>query len=520
MTDGGVRYAVPSRTRAAAVALALSYVTFAFALVKGIVLLPLYLRFFSLGTYGAWLATANLVSLLGSLDLGLTNVLYQRLAETFGARDAAKFARIAGSGAVLLLIVPAFALVWIAAAPLLPALVNADPAVRGPLARTITLTSMGTALVLAQTSVIAVTHAWQRTEFGGVSRIAAQVFEVAATVVALFKGAGVVAFGVGSLAGGLVGFSFICVVTARHWRRMRLPRPVLAKSEVRELLGLSLPVFFSRIAAYVASNSEVAIVAAMLSPSVAAVYGITDRLFRFSQGLINPLAGSTVGTLPHLLGEAGVERVRSTVRELLAMWATGVALLLPALLALNEDFIGVWVGPDKFGGLALTLAVCLANMSYARYFFFLLVLNGIGEIARAGWAATFEPIVRLPLMVLGLKALGPAGLPIAGILGTGLLATTVFPALLGRRLGLSRRETFEFQLPGMGALALATCVSIGIAAWAPRIHGWLPLAAKASVVEVAILGVVIVSSAAIRQQIVTLGRRVRCAIDGGLERRT
>jgi O-antigen/teichoic acid export membrane protein len=499
----------PSRTRAATLSVALSYVTFAVSVVRGIVLVPLYFHFFSLSVYGAWLATASVVSLIGTFDIGLTAVLFQRLAEAYGARDMGRFSRIAGSGAALLMVVPAFALLGIAAAPIVPGLVNADLAVRAPLSLTFSLTAVGTALTLAQSNVMAVSHAWQRTGIGGLSRVVGQICEICGTVVSLFAGAGLVAFGIGALVGGAAGFVVITAAVVRLWRKLGLPRPQFTRTDSRELLRTSLPVFLSRIVGYCASNMEVAVISGLLNPTAAGVYGLTDRLFRFSQGIVNPVAGSVTSALPHLLGEAGMERVRQTTRELFVTWALLVALVLPVLVAMNRDFIGTWVGPDKYGGLGLTVAVCLAMIVYTRCFLLSTVLTAVGEIVRAGYIAAVEPIARLAIMVGGLRLLGPTGVPIGGILGMGLLATIVYPAFLRRRLALSSRESTSLQLSGVGALGLALAISVGLARFLPPVHGWLRVGLKTLACEAAITMCVFAASRAVRAQAFALGKRMR-----------
>src|SRR5258705_11004972 len=103
---------------------------------------------------------------------------------------------------------PIFVAAGAGAARFVPALVNAEMSIRGPLAITFALTAAGSALDLAQANLIAMTHAWQRTAIGGTARIILQLVEVTGTVLSLWQGLGVGAFGVRSLAGFLSWRSF------------------------------------------------------------------------------------------------------------------------------------------------------------------------------------------------------------------------------------------------------------------------------------------------------------------------
>jgi len=53
-------------------------------MVKGVVLVPLYLHKFGVDVYGAFLASANVIGLIGVVDFGISAVLYQRLAAAWG----------------------------------------------------------------------------------------------------------------------------------------------------------------------------------------------------------------------------------------------------------------------------------------------------------------------------------------------------------------------------------------------------------------------------------------------------
>src|SRR4051812_36959075 len=92
--------AAPSRRRAAVGNLIFNYAGLVLSVVKNIALVPLYLRHFDLSTYGVWLATGNLLGILGLVDGGFGVVLSQRLASAWGAGDRRRFAEVAGSGLV------------------------------------------------------------------------------------------------------------------------------------------------------------------------------------------------------------------------------------------------------------------------------------------------------------------------------------------------------------------------------------------------------------------------------------
>jgi len=77
------------------------YVSIALALVSGVVLVPLYLRFIPLYLYGAWLATGNILAWLTVIDPGLSTVLQQRAGMAYGRRDVAELGSLLTGGVLL-----------------------------------------------------------------------------------------------------------------------------------------------------------------------------------------------------------------------------------------------------------------------------------------------------------------------------------------------------------------------------------------------------------------------------------
>ena len=48
-------------------------------IINGIILVPIYFKFMSVSTYGAWLATGNVVAMLGLVESGFSSVITQKM---------------------------------------------------------------------------------------------------------------------------------------------------------------------------------------------------------------------------------------------------------------------------------------------------------------------------------------------------------------------------------------------------------------------------------------------------------
>ena len=91
MTEPARPAALPvvSRRFTSLVNLFFHYNAVVLVIVQGILLVPLYLRSIPVATYGAWLATGSILSWIDLVDPGLSDVLRQRVAYTYGKGDVA-----------------------------------------------------------------------------------------------------------------------------------------------------------------------------------------------------------------------------------------------------------------------------------------------------------------------------------------------------------------------------------------------------------------------------------------------
>src|SRR3989339_378218 len=93
-----------SRTRATKWNLFFHYASIGLMMISGVILVPLYLKFISIGLYGAWLATGNVLMWLTALDPGLSTVIQQRVGAAYGNKDISAIGRTIPGGVALALI--------------------------------------------------------------------------------------------------------------------------------------------------------------------------------------------------------------------------------------------------------------------------------------------------------------------------------------------------------------------------------------------------------------------------------
>lgn len=417
-----------TRRRAAVISVGFSYTMIVVAIVKNIVLVPMYLHYFDLSTYGAWLATGNVVGLLGLLDGGLGVVFGQRLSYSWGRCDREQFGRVTAAGLLLYTGITVVMLIaGIGVAGRLPGFVQAPADQSTALSLATRLAVVGAAATLLQANVLALLSAWQRPAFAGASRVGTQVIELAVIIVALRAGAGVVSLGLGAAISGALGLMSAWTYVGASWRRAGLGAIRCNAGDVRSLLRATMPLIFGKIAGVLIGNSEAAVVAAVIDPRAAAIVTISVRVLRVAESFVNPIAGASFAGLAHLVGSD--ERLRSggVIRDVISISGALAAAAIPCAFVIDAPFVGLWVGEDKFVGTRIAAVFALASFLVVRANLVTTLLSAVGEIAAVAWFGIIDAAMRLGLLYVFVRWWGTWGVPLAAVVSMGLV-TIVFYA--------------------------------------------------------------------------------------------
>jgi O-antigen/teichoic acid export membrane protein len=454
-----------SRRRTAQINLILGYGRYTVGIFNQLILVPLYLHFISIGAYGSWLASGNVVTLLSVLDIGFNLIVTQRLATAFGAGDDDRFVREVGSslglvlaGFVFLTSVSFVMSSWI------PGWINAPASETVALRRAIVLAGIGAAFEVIALSMWSVLQAWQLAFLCEFNLLISSVLGLSMTVIALFRGIGVVAFGVGAFVTGTSAALLLILVVALQWRRRKLSLPTIKLRGSSELFKYSSPVIVSRITSSLVNNGQSVIVSACLNPTAAAILSLTSRVFTGCRTLLEPIVGSAFAGIAHLVGESASHsaRVRTVLQELFTIIAIFAALMLGMAAALNVSFGRLWVGPERFGGVTLTIVVCMATLAVSINNTQGTILTALGNIRGPAWCSLLELGIRVPLTIVLLLWLGIIGAPLAAGATSLAIGSWYLFRLLRRELSVGTVDAL--QIVGGGLPALITCLSVSIAA--------------------------------------------------------
>ena len=461
-----------SRTRRATIAATFGYAQFGLALIIGIGLVPLILSRLGMRTWGLWLATGELLSYAGMVDLGVLGVLPWLMAEADGRRDRGAMRRLLSNGvAVGALIGAVYVLLALVLWRVLPSALHLTPVDRGTVGPPLMILVAFTALSYPFRTFPATLLGLQDMTFYGVIRIVQSALDVVITVVLLLKG-----YGLYALAWGTVIPTAVLLLASVI--RLAIVAPDLIKSwtapELKELSPLVSNGFGVWLAGFgwqLLSSSNALVISVLGHPEWVPIFNCTAKVSLITTQLVWLMPDSGLVGLAQLHGEAqSAPRVRHVVALFQQVHLLLAGAAACAVIAFNPTFVTRWVGGPLFGGLTLNILLASGIVVYSLVHALTNAASVLGNRVEVGVLTLANGAVQILAAILLGRSLGLEGIALGGLVAA---CVTTIPAglvLLKRTIGLSGwRLMSDHALPWLLSLLPipAAAALVGV------FHQWL-----------------------------------------------
>ena len=461
-----------SRRRAALVSLVGGSANVVLLIVQGLLLVPLYLRYIGPTTYGAWMASGDVLGWLSVLDLGVSGIVLQRMAAAHGRGDHRSVAEYYGTGILVQSsLVALLTLIAVGAASRVPGWLHVQGAEAAELSACFAVAGLATGLGLLGYVVGGLALATQRMLFVNVATFVTGLAGIAVTLVLLLAGHGLWALALGMLARTgllLLATAVHAAWVVRHDLRVRLaPR----RTVLRELAGLSSVSVLTMLGNAAAGRSDALLIGLLFGPQSVTVYVLTRRAGEIVAQFLARIGGAVSPGFAHLVGSGDDARATAVLGQVQRAYLVAGSASVALYIALNRTFMELWVGRAQYGGHALTVLMGI-NVLVVGWSALVLYLDGAaGIIRRAGVLVFVEAVVRICAALVLLRVWGVGALPVAGVVTTAL-AGELGLHWLRRRLGGGARPRLGMRL--RGAVLPALLLGLGIAAGTVRWAGSWP----------------------------------------------
>jgi len=222
------------------------------------------------------------------------------------------------------------------------------------------------------------------------------------------------------------------------------------------------------------------IIGGLVAPAMVVPFLLTQQLAILAQRQLQGVGNASWAGLIELQLQGKTELFNQRLIELTRLIAIlAVAVLIP-ICAYDLNFIGLWVGPQRFGGESLVVLASLNAFLLAIFSLWTWCINGIGEVRMVMPGIAVQTAINFALSILLTLKLGLIG----PVLGTtfGFLSVSIWylPMLMHRRFDTRALDLFTaVGWPVASALPFAAIVW-SLSRTLP-VHGWFDMAAEMSV---------------------------------------
>ncbi len=454
----------------------------------GLWMTPFLLGHVGSRTLGFWLIAQQLLGYLLLLDLGVNALLPREAAYAVGrsgrSADGPDLPTVvARARRAVHWQMPVVALAAIGAAALT---LSRQPIQAGPLLLVLGAFTLLFPMRLYQAFLQGV----QELVFLGRLQILSWGLTTALTVLLVLKGAGLWALVIGWVTGQLVTaagtWAQVRHLHAESWPRRQLRPPW---SEVRPYVVSAGWVSVAQIAQVLLTGSDLLMIGGMIGTTSVVLYSCTSKLTSVLANHPQLIMVSATPALSELWAAGERKRLLDLVTTLTLAMLTVSGFIACLTLAVNEGFVGWWVGKSQYGGAELT--ALLAVQIIIRHWNVTLIygLLAFGLERRVSVTNLVDGVVSVALSLAFIPMLGPAGAIVGSTLAVILVSLPANLIGVSQRTGTSPMSWCLPLVPWAVRLVLIAGFCLLLPAfWVPTtVWQLMAVGATVSVVYVAVM---------------------------------
>jgi O-antigen/teichoic acid export membrane protein len=418
--------------------------------------------------YGLWLVGAQLIAYLGLLDFGVVALLPRETAFATGRARTVEEAKdlpviIGHTVRIILWQLPLVALAAFIAWFMMP---SEWAGLRHPIG----VVLLAFVVLFPLRVFSAVLSGLQDLAFVGRLNIMAYLAGAASTVALILAGWGLYALA--------VGWAVTQLTTAiGGWFRLRtrfptvLPRvlPPMPWSIARRRLTQGGWVSLSQIAQVLLNGTDMLIIGKLFGPAAVVPFAITGKLVNVLSNQPQLLMAAAVPALSQMRIAESRERLSEVCIALSQATLMLSGAVVCVVLAVNQGFVGRWVGAGQYGGSLLTGLILLSMLLRHWNLTMAYALLCFGFERRLCLTALIDGVVSVGAVLLFVRAYGLIGAPLGMITGACLVSLPANISALARESNISAVKLIQPLLPWFLRFAfLAIAIVLLARIWIPN----------------------------------------------------
>jgi len=390
-------------------------------IVNGIVMVPIYFHYMSVSTYGAWLATGNVVAMLGLLESGFASVITQKLSVAIAQNNVRKVQVLSGSNlATAIGLSLTILMLGLSISPFISGWVNAEISASNDIFWAYVVALISSCIGLMNSLLGAFPQVWQDTKAVGLINTIVNLVSIAALVFFLLFGFGVVSIALSYLSRALLNFIFQGSWIIKNWKKIGFAKPLFRFKETIQLTRDCFYPFMSKLSGLLMDNTQSFILAHFLNPTFAAVYDLTAKVCYVGCSFVSMTNGSFFALFSLTLASKDKEKINSVFSNTTKFFVLSLSLVALNSICFTEPICRYWVGLDKFGGTLLLVTIVISKVFFQLKSYCNNILYTGGLINRSAKLDILCMFVYIVLLIAIIKPTQVLAVPIATLVSSSL----------------------------------------------------------------------------------------------------
>ncbi len=220
-----------------------------------------------------------------------------------------------------------------------------------------------------------------------------------------------------------------------------------------------------QIATALSAGTDLLIVGRAISAATVVVYSSTNKLIAVLQNQPQILASVAVPGLSHMRTSESRERIlqaSTSLTQAMLLLAGGVFCVI---LAVNREFVTLWLGARFFGGMTLTVVLLLTFILRQTDFTLAVTLFAFGHEKMISIKALADGALSVALAVFLVRHEGMVGVAVGFLCGALFVSIPSDVFLLTRTLQVSVAELSRPYVPFLWRFAVIGCIGLLVRRW-------------------------------------------------------
>lgn len=438
-------------------------------IINGIIMVPLYFHYFPVSVYGAWLASGNLVAMIGLLESGFSGVITQKMATALSKGDNVEYRILAGANIIsAVLLSSCIFLLSLFLSPFIADIVNVESDYRSDIIVAFVLSGLSSAIMVLVSLFGAFPQVWQETKCVGYINTICNIVAIVSLIIYLFMGLGVISLGL-----SYVTRSLLNLIMQGRWiyrrNKKRNDGAFLYKlNSIKQLVRDCFYPFISKIASVFMGQSTSLVIAAFLNPALAAVYDLTSKITVVLMSILSAANGSFFALFSLTISRGNKVEIESVINKVTCFVSCLIVFAIIVGACFSKPIIALWVGLDKFGGIWLLVTIVFATAINQYKSFFNSLLFSAGLIDKSSKIDIASLVTYLVCLNCTLWCFKQYAIPLSLALTNGIFLW-VYLSLFRKYVGISLSVTTKYIFTSLFYSSLVVMIyllfDIGVSKW-------------------------------------------------------